>query len=476
MSMYSRKWTRMDWWYSMKMFRKLDMIPHTKTFEILTRIQPSETIFTNTKSKNAKDSNKFILPKLINKVLDKYPELRFVPGPKISLTPDELPPSSHIILDFVTKQQDLMKKGFTEQKAFELVEKTYQARMQRKRDDFLLTQGVAVNNRARSLMNFYQQQSEYEGRLKVLRLERDLLKYEEAVKNFHKRVMEQSLAETPETNKQDTILSEEDKEVLTEIKIEKIPKPQAKYTKVLEKMVYKGYYNKDAVKIELKPDEVVKNFLDGSRNILSLYLELTNIKDKLSGLKDEEISGMLRDSPKKFKARSKLLRKKLGKYNVKLDAMGNLNFSQCTAPPHLIKKLQKDPMTKMALLSEEMSFEFEHHERKKEMAMELKSRLKALEKENNERKPELTKKIEIMKPELETRNFDTYEPLYEKIHEVKIEKEEKMSKELLMSKYERMNFYKREASYRSSFTYLSYYFLSHFCFFFIVFFTFFHFS
>jgi len=126
------------------------------------------------------------------KLLNKYPEMSYVPGPKISMTPEELPMNSSIILNFINKQKELMKKGFTEEKAFKIVEEKYQGRMQRKKEDFILTRDAAINNQARSLMNFYQQQAEYEGRLKVLRMERDLLKYEDAKKTFQEKIMKKS--------------------------------------------------------------------------------------------------------------------------------------------------------------------------------------------------------------------------------------------------------------------------------------------
>ena len=56
--------------------------------------------------------------------------------------------------------------------------------MQRKKNDNLLTRSIGMNNRGRSFLTFYEQQAEYESRLKVLRMERDLSKYEEAKKEF----------------------------------------------------------------------------------------------------------------------------------------------------------------------------------------------------------------------------------------------------------------------------------------------------
>lgn len=50
--------------------------------------------------------------------------------------------------------------------------------MQRKLDQSLLSRGLAISNRARSFLNVYQQQAEYESRLKTQRAQRELEKYE----------------------------------------------------------------------------------------------------------------------------------------------------------------------------------------------------------------------------------------------------------------------------------------------------------
>ncbi len=56
--------------------------------------------------------------------------------------------------------------------------------MERKKRDNLLTRTIGMNNRGRSFLTFYEQQAEYESRLKVMRMERDIPKYEQAKKEF----------------------------------------------------------------------------------------------------------------------------------------------------------------------------------------------------------------------------------------------------------------------------------------------------
>ena len=56
--------------------------------------------------------------------------------------------------------------------------------MQRKMDQTLLSRGLAISNRARSFLTIYQQQAEYEARLKTLRTHRELEKYEMRLQNI----------------------------------------------------------------------------------------------------------------------------------------------------------------------------------------------------------------------------------------------------------------------------------------------------
>lgn len=53
-----------------------------------------------------------------------------------------------------------------------------------------MTENLAVTNQARSFMSHFQQQTEYEARLKVIRLSRDLKKYEQRM-----QVLENDMAQ-----------------------------------------------------------------------------------------------------------------------------------------------------------------------------------------------------------------------------------------------------------------------------------------
>lgn len=388
----------MHWWHSLRYFRQNEMLPPSKMSEILLTIGPQD--MSNPKVKLEMDPETKQFPRLVNKLLHKYPELRHIPVNTVPQIPEMYAENSHILLDFIKRQQTLMRKGFTEEKAFEMVETLYQDRMQRKKEDFRLTLGAAVNNQARSLMNFYQQQSEYEARLKVLRLERDLHKFKAEQENLKQEIMARS-SETPE-----------EVTFFNELKVEQMPKHKH-YTKVLEKVVSnlgekaidsKGVESRENVK------ENVENFLVGAKNVYGMFLDLYCMRDKLKGLKDEEIMSMLRDSPSRFKSRSKLLRRKLEKYNVRLDKYGEIDFSQSIDIPKNVRKslLANKSAVKMALMSEDLDFEFEHMEKRREKARALKSRLEKVEKAEKE---SLQKDDVVV---FEERKGESYEPADQK--------------------------------------------------------------
>jgi hypothetical protein len=49
--------------------------------------------------------------------------------------------------------------------------------MKRKIDQTLISKGLAIGNRARSLLTIYQQQVEHESKMKMLRTKREVEKY-----------------------------------------------------------------------------------------------------------------------------------------------------------------------------------------------------------------------------------------------------------------------------------------------------------
>jgi type II secretory pathway component PulF len=101
----------------------------------------------------------------------KYPDLKYESISRQKYQGDEYNGYSYSYA-FITEQKKLMKAGYNMKKAFELVEEKFQDKMKRKLDQTLVSRGLAIGNRARSLLTLYQQQVEEESRLKMLRTKR----------------------------------------------------------------------------------------------------------------------------------------------------------------------------------------------------------------------------------------------------------------------------------------------------------------
>ena len=97
---------------------------------------------------------------MIEKLFLKYPDLKYESIGKSQYSGDRLSTFSYA-RSFLAEQRKLMKDGYGMDAAFELVEKKYHEKIQRKIDQSLLSRGLAIGNRARSFLSVYQQQIEY---------------------------------------------------------------------------------------------------------------------------------------------------------------------------------------------------------------------------------------------------------------------------------------------------------------------------
>jgi hypothetical protein len=125
---------------------------------------------------------------LFEKFVKKYPESMFAPAP-MTLEPEmysNIP--SHPATRFVVRQKYFMNEGYTEAKAFELVEKEMSQSLQEEKYERGIIEGLATSNRARSLLSFYEQAAEFEARQKVGRLNRDLPDFIRAEKKWDNEI------------------------------------------------------------------------------------------------------------------------------------------------------------------------------------------------------------------------------------------------------------------------------------------------
>jgi len=70
-----------------------------------------------------------------------------------------------------------MKKGFTEQKSFDMVEEKLCKHLEKEKAEMRVLRGNAEKSGSFSYLDYYQKMAELEGQLKVKRLERDAPKF-----------------------------------------------------------------------------------------------------------------------------------------------------------------------------------------------------------------------------------------------------------------------------------------------------------
>jgi hypothetical protein len=114
---------------------------------------------------------------LLSKFLGRYPEMRLLPNSSHPILDQGQVTIKHPAMVFVYKQLDYMKEGYTEDKAFEMVETEYLDTIDAKKAEMRILRGVAHDSDAVSYMDHYQAMAEEESRLKTQRLEKDLPKY-----------------------------------------------------------------------------------------------------------------------------------------------------------------------------------------------------------------------------------------------------------------------------------------------------------
>jgi hypothetical protein len=84
---------------------------------------------------------------------------------------------SHPASIFILKQKDLIKKGYSELKAFEMVEAEVASVIDKHRDEARILRGVALDSHAYSYLDRFQEIAELESQLKIRKLERDMPKF-----------------------------------------------------------------------------------------------------------------------------------------------------------------------------------------------------------------------------------------------------------------------------------------------------------
>ncbi|EAS01672.1 hypothetical protein TTHERM_01207720 (macronuclear) [Tetrahymena thermophila SB210] len=350
--MYLRKWSRMEWWDSVRYFKKYNLLDYKEEHRLLHLFPPTWQQYLPTKADLREVNFRDKQDKQLVKVLfQKYPDLRYDTSGRMYDKDGGQDNYANYVVRFILKQKEYMKRGMSANAAFIETEKIFQDRMQRKIDQNNLTRGIAINNRARSFMNFYQQMAEREARWKVQRMKRDVQQYLHEREIFEKEINDDG-------DMEDDFAEEENI-----------------YNRVLLK-----FQNAGMPEIT-KQDEKVstqREFIERSENMFKVYYERAAIYDRLQGLTDSQIRSEIQNSPAKMKKRTRNLVKKLERLGVVLKQDGEVDFS-AVKNTNLRNKLEKDSNIKIALMLKDLEFEFPHKEHQMDQAVDLKQKLQEVQ-------------------------------------------------------------------------------------------------
>ncbi|CAD8070204.1 unnamed protein product [Paramecium sonneborni] len=327
--MYLRQYTKLPFYDGFEMFRRLKMLNPRKHNPIVYAIRPPETNLGYPLREEVNDTEN---QKVLNKLMHRYPDLKYAPLVKDGLGESQ---NEGSLFRFLKLFNQLRKKGYHFDKAYEKAEMAFQAKMQRKIDQTKIANNLAITNQARSFMTLAQQEIEFDQRLKRDRLLRDL-QIQEFEKNSPMDPETQALMDN--------------------------------YRKSLIKVVHH----------DDKPEETTHKqdqelFKERATNVFDCYYRRVSTQDKLNGLSDKQILQNIRQSPQKIKRRLAKYLKILDQYNITLDDEGD--FLMPEDVPEKIKNQIEKAIFYHAKLYEQIDFEYSHHEHLDTLQKELDERL-----------------------------------------------------------------------------------------------------
>lgn len=241
---------------------------------------------------------------LIKKFYWKFPEVKYMPisGPLKTLRGGSMR-FTHPASVFVHKQKHLMKQGYTEYKAFEMVEAELQGIIQKHKDETRILRGVALDQNVYTYLERFQMVAEMESLVKMQRLERDMPKFLRAQKSYIKEFDD----EMAKTDKQAAAaLGLTTEEFMKQKGIEHENTDGESYKReTMEDLLQRQYdYEGMNTHIEFQPVlyEIIKDpqeladresltqthdkFIDRSDNMMKLHHQRSHIHDGLKHLSD----------------------------------------------------------------------------------------------------------------------------------------------------------------------------------------------
>jgi hypothetical protein len=147
-------------------------------YEIIKQFQPNAFLGYPGRGSDQKDQQDHDM-KLLSKFYRKYPEVKYFPqATRLNMGFGGIVEITHPAAVFIRKQRSLMLKGYTEQKAFEVVEEELGKAINQQKEELRILRGLAVHQYgSQSYLDRFSAVAELESSLKVKRMERDIPKY-----------------------------------------------------------------------------------------------------------------------------------------------------------------------------------------------------------------------------------------------------------------------------------------------------------
>ena len=200
------------------------------------------------------------------------------------------------------RQVHWIKKGYKEDAAFKKTEEELAANLSEARSSSAMLYEIRNSTSVRSFLDYYQEVAEYEGRLKVKRLENDLPKYLRSSKEFN----------------------------------------------IFENLDYINQWEKLTSTFATSEKNInppQKSFITKAETLMEYHQEKANKYDGIQGLSDKMIIWSARDAYRHLKKTSKVILESLENYNVKLDENGEIDVSN-VPNIQIAHAIQNNPMIK----------------------------------------------------------------------------------------------------------------------------------
>lgn len=223
--------------------------------------------------------------------------------------------------------------------------KKYQEYIEEKKANLRIVNNLKVTNGFRSLLDVYQQKAEYESRLKVQRMERDL-----ELKDFLQN------NEMPDYERYVRVVNQD-----------------------------KGEDSKRETE-----KEMFSEFFSRSKNLLDMYYKDVYNRDQLESLTDKELIYSIKETPTKIKKQANKIFTLLEANNIKVDEEGNMDFSECKNEKVRLR-LQNNPLVKYAIMNRDLDYGFTHLETRREQGDQIRRDIMVMRSQDAKREEEETR-------------------------------------------------------------------------------------